>query len=268
MAASGTEIKASGQVPDPPAERRRRRSPLSRWSAGHWTMVLAGVLAGLVNYTLLTGDDPPVTVGVAAVDLEPGERLRLDRLTFVETGLEDPGEHGLILEAEAAGLVGRIIVRRVAAGELLAESALRGDSTRVLRTMSIPIDPSHAVGGHLRPGDRVDVIVTDDGVALYVATDVQVVRVADRGGGGALGGLSPFSVTVAVDGESVLLIAAAMRSGDIEIVRSNGASPAPDERWRPPSEDRVRPTPTAQSEAAEPPREPESGGGSGEDRVP
>lgn len=268
MAASGTEIEASGQVPDPPADRRRRRSPLSRWSAGHWTMVLAGVLAGLVNYTLLTGDDPAFAVGVAAVDLEPGERLRLDRLTFVETGLEDPGEHGLILEADAAGYVGRVIVRRVAAGELLSESALEGDSAGVLRTMSIPIDPSHAVGGYLRPGDRVDVIVVDAGVAIYVATDVQVIRVADRGGGGALGGLSPFSVTVAVDGETALLIAAAMRRGDIEIVRSNGASPAPDERWQPPSEGRAHPTATRRAEAAEPPREPASGGGSGDDRDP
>ncbi len=190
-------------------------------------MVVAGLLAGLVNYTYLTGDDAVTVVGVAAQDLQPGERLTAAAVTFVETRLEDPTAHELVTEEASADAVGRVVARRIASGELLSWTALvEPGADDLLRTMSIPIDPAHAVGGRLRPGDRVDVVAVEDEGARFIAVDLEVVAVADRSGAGALGGLSPYSVTVAVDGDAVLRIASAMRSDAIELIRSNGAAPA------------------------------------------
>ena len=93
-----------------------------------------------------------------------------------------------------------------------------------LRAMSIPIDPSKAVGGRLAAGDRVDVLFTDRSVASIIVTDAKVLAVDERGRGGIGESTSPFTLTIAVDASESLLVAAAIADGNISIARTTGAT--------------------------------------------
>ena len=74
-------------------------------------------------------------------------------------------------------------------------------------------------------GDRVDVISADGPLPAYVVRNAEVIGVAPRRGSGGLSS-SPtgqFYVTVAVEAEPALRLAAAIRAGKLEILRSTGA---------------------------------------------
>ncbi|MGH3440867.1 MAG: RcpC/CpaB family pilus assembly protein [Nitriliruptorales bacterium] len=190
---------------------------------------MAAVLAALANFAILRAGDETVRVAVAAGELLPGDVLEAASLRFVDVRVTGDVLETLVGPDRAGEAAGAVLVNRVPAGHLVGWSDLTDPGAEAgPRAMSIPIDPSHAVGGRLRVGDRIDVIeVTADGAA-FIAVDLQVLDVADRSGA-ALGGLSPFSVTVAVDAETALRLANAIRSEAIEIVRSTGAGgPAPD----------------------------------------
>lgn len=212
---------ATGVVPAP------RRGLLRRVSAGHALLVVVGLLAALTNFAVLRSADATVRVASAARDLRPGEILAPDALTFTDVDVEDAVAATLLRPGEVERFTGSVIANHVGAGELITRTDLSRPATDSgLRAMSIPVEPAHAVGGALRPGDRIDVIEVVDGTARYIAVNVEVVAVADRGGGAALGGLTPYSVTVAVDDASALLLAAAVRADAVELVRSTGADRA------------------------------------------
>jgi len=90
--------------------------------------------------------------------------------------------------------------------------------------MSIPIDPSKAVGGRLASGDRVDVLFTDRAIASIIVTDAKVLAVDERGRGGIGESTSPFTLTIAVDATESLLVAAAIADGNISIARTTGST--------------------------------------------
>jgi hypothetical protein len=94
--------------------------------------------------------------------------------------------------------------------------------------MSIPIDPSRAVNGRLRVGDRVDVVVAGDDEVAIVASDLEVLDVLDgrRSGIGATS--RSFSVTLAVDAHQSLILTAALADGDLVLTRVTGAPSARD----------------------------------------
>jgi Flp pilus assembly protein CpaB len=91
--------------------------------------------------------------------------------------------------------------------------------------MSVPIDPSHAVGGSLVAGDRIDLIHVTEAGPRYVLVGAEVLSVAtpDRA---ALTGPTSFHVVLAVTEASALEVAAAINDGKIELVRSTGAESA------------------------------------------
>lgn len=95
--------------------------------------------------------------------------------------------------------------------------------------MSIPVPRENAAGGSLGVGDRVDVIDTVDGVARYVALDVEVTKVSapSSSGGITRGAGREFFVVVQVDALQALAIAEALADGKLNVVRSTGAAPAP-----------------------------------------
>ena len=68
-----------------------------------------------------------------------------------------------------------------------------------LRAMSIPIDPSRAVGGRLAAGDRIDVLFAGDREVSIIVRDAEVIAIDAKGRGGIGETSSPFTVTIAVD---------------------------------------------------------------------
>ena len=228
----GREISGGGVVAGeqdhgyPPAPTRlRRRSPFSRLSAAHLLMVLAAVLAFAVNLVILRSRDDTTPVVAVEAEVEAGDLVDSADLRLVEVDVDDDVLSGLFQAMELQQLVGMVATRPLAPGELLNRSALvPAAGTNGLRAMSVPIDPAHAVGGALVPGDRIDLIqVTEAGPRyVLVAAEVLSVPTPDRA---ALTGSTGFHVVLAVDGESALEVAAAINEGQIELVRSTGALP-------------------------------------------
>ena len=200
-----------------------RRPWYTRVSGTHLVVVAAGLLALVANLAVLRSADDRVGVVVAGTELGPGTVLTSADLATVLVDVPDDVMAGLVRGSELDELEGSVVVRRVAASEMLRRSDLVAPAAPDGGlAMSIPVDPSHAAGGILRQGDRVDVIRVIDGVAEFVVTDVPVLSVAptERGAIGSPGG---YFVVVAVDRPQSLLLAEAISSGALEIVASTGA---------------------------------------------
>lgn len=216
-----TQASEATQSPSP---RPRRRNPLTRLSASHLLMVLAAVLAFATNLMVLRGHDETRAVVVAASDLISGRAVGRSDFRAVEVDVDDDLFSRLMPWQQVDGLVGMVATRPIPAGDLIGPNDLREASTRTgMRAMSIPIEPEHAVGGALLPGDRVDLIVVRDERAEYVLVDAEVLSVStsDRG---ALS-VGTFYVVVAVEPDRALDVAEAIQDGRIDVVRSTGANP-------------------------------------------
>ena len=224
---AGRSAPQGGQAPRSPGLR-------GRLSTGHLLMLLAGAVAALANYAVLTGADDTIAVLVAADTVEAGERLDA---TSLATAQADPSgglaEH-LFDAGQREAVAGSVATGRIEAGEPLRSSDVAaGAAPHRQRAMSVPVDATHAVGGQLRPGDRVDVIETDERGARYLATDARVLAVAS--GEGLEGLQSGFSLTIAVNADAALRLAEAAHQRQLDVVRSTGA-PAPSDGALAPSE--------------------------------
>jgi len=200
-----------------------RRGLMSRLSLGHLIMIVAGLAAFLLVFSLLRSRDETFEIATAAVELQAGTTVEDGIFVFTEVGVADRSVLGTFLSPEQVVRAVEerwVVTRTVPAGDPVRMTDFRTEAdASELRAMSIPIERSHAVAGVLQAGDLVDVIVVRNGRAGYVATGVEVLDV--EGGDSQFAG--GFSVTVAVDGSTSLRLASAVRDGGIEVVRATGA---------------------------------------------
>jgi Flp pilus assembly protein CpaB len=194
-------------------------------------MIVAGLLAVLLNYAVLRVRDDSVRVAVTATPVEAGQTLRAEDLAFTDVRADEALVATLLTPADVASVVGWVVTAPLPPGELLRRGDLQTPSAPAAqRAMSIPVDPEHAVAGALQAGDRVDVIEVVGRSASYLVTDAEVLAVPDEQPTGITGGLRAFSVTVAVDDATALRLAVAIRAGQVELVRSTGSAHATTER--------------------------------------
>lgn len=131
----------------------------------------------------------------------------------------------------AASLDGRVLTRPVHAGELVATGWLApAFDEHAGRSMTIPVDAEHAVGGALRAGDRVDVLATFDAGnvrarTVVLARSVDVLDVVEAGAL-AFGEETMVGLTLAVGPEQATRLAFASQTGVIDVVRVDGAASA------------------------------------------
>ena len=201
-----------------------RRNLLSRIRLGHIVMVLAALFALLLNLAVLRGNQDTIEVAVATSDISAGTTLSMSHITLSEVPADGVLAARFVTGDRVNAAVGQLTMRSIGAGEPILESDLLVVEDRGgLRAMSVPIDQTRAVAGHISVGDSVDVVLVLDGVASYIAVDVQVLAVPDTGTN-ALGARTGYAPTVAVDAEQALRIAAALDSGTVHVVRSTGAA--------------------------------------------
>ncbi len=201
-----------------------QRSLLGRLSLGHVVMILAGLLALLLNLAFLRSGDEVLRIVVASQDLAAGDELLGSSFQVAEVGDVGAISDGLITENEVPAFVGSRLARAITEGEPLRPSDLRPASGEDgLREMSIEVAALSAVGDRLKTGDLIDVIGTVNDEARYVVTGIEVIEVL--GASSSFGGSSDFAVVVSVTDRQALEIAAAMSAGEIDLVRSTGASP-------------------------------------------
>lgn len=195
---------------------------MSRLSLGHVVMIVAGLVAILLNLAYLRSSSTAVSVVIARTTLEQGTVLDGTSIATVEVG--DAGDLALLTDDVVEGLFGSILARRVNAGDPLRKSDLRPASTHSsLRESSVLLDNSAAAGGLIQPADVVDVIATIDGSSFYVAAGLDVVSVSREGTGREVG--DKLIIVLSVDDRTALELASAQAAGSIILVRSTGAAP-------------------------------------------
>jgi len=184
-------------------------------------MIVAGLLAFLLNVLVLREEGDLVEVLVAAHHLSAGSRMESGDITYRAVDADGAfTERGLTLGRETA-LIGQVIVRDIPAGAPLMSGDLRPVATPdEKRAMSIAISPDRAVGAALEIGDRVDVLLVENQTGRFVVTGIEILAVGSRDQN-----RSSWGLTVGVSPVQALLIAAALESGTVHLLRSTGLPP-------------------------------------------
>ncbi len=117
-------------------------------------LVLASVVGGA---TVVEGADETAPVYAASRVLTPGTALQADDVQVVSVRLESAG--GRYLSAGSGLQPGQVVLRTVAAGELVPRSAVGPRDQVDLRPVSVPVETDAAEP--LTPGVLVDVWVAD-----------------------------------------------------------------------------------------------------------
>jgi Flp pilus assembly protein CpaB len=235
MVQNGAVTAARQGPPGGPAGtvvRRRVGLPSGRAVAGGLLVTLAAL--GIVAAYADARRPPSATWVVAARDLAPGTRLAAADLTVVRADL--PPEVARNAFADPAPLTGAVLAGRVPRGGLLDAADLAPDDGAGPQHVSFAVEAARAVGGALRPGDRVDVVATWAGEGGGAWTEVVAagVPVTDVGGSGTspVGGRTVVVTLAPASQRDLLAIVHAVRAGNATLVRT-GRTSAAGERWAP-----------------------------------
>lgn len=187
--------------------------------------LFAGAL--FIGQGILEGAKTTVGVWTAARDLRQDETLGNGALVRAEVKL--PPDVAAAYAGAAEDLEGAVLTRPVVAGELIPRAWIAtGAAASAGRSMTIPVTPEHAVGGRLRPGDRVDVYATFDSGDVRARTSVLVraVEVLDvvETGGLVVGEESVVGLTVAVTPSEAARLAFAIRTAELDVALVSGAA--------------------------------------------
>lgn len=180
----------------PPAGRVPRR----RLSTGHVVMIVAGLVAALLTYSVLRqagGQGTEVLVAAQAVTAGQTARASMFTTTTIKassgviaSGMETPAQESSLLGQVANGDIGK--------GQLIAPGDFSAAGPQPSRA-AIVIDPAQVPGGlsSIRVGSTVDLVgVTAQGAPITVP-GLQVLKVPAAPGPGALSG-GPPSVQIVV----------------------------------------------------------------------
>jgi Flp pilus assembly protein CpaB len=186
-------------------------------------IALAVVLAFVLNVLALQSREATTMVAVADSPIAAGSPLTPDIVRLVSLPADFQGLDYLVGESDLQRLDGWIVGRPVREGELIDRSlVVRPGAGDGLRTMSIPVAAEHAAGATLVVGDRVDVISIIGEEPVFVASDLEVVSIADTTQAG-LSAAGPYHVVVGVSPTQALALSRAIGDGSLEILRSTGA---------------------------------------------
>ena len=203
-----------------------RRIERPRWVNVRTVFGLAlfsgSVIAG---QQLVSAPAPSTLVWVAANEIAPGSTLSASDLTTVEADL--PPEAMEQYALASTPVEGAYVARGIPAGQLVPLGSLSSEAPSASRQMTVPVQAEHAVGGDLRSGDLIDILVTLDAGRPSARTSVLVSEAEVLGVVQAAGSFgsegSPIGVTIAVSSADAPRLALALRTGEIDIVRAVGS---------------------------------------------
>lgn len=206
-------------LPSPAATRLRQ----PRWLDGR---LIAGVLLILVSIVVganvVRAADQSVQVWKTRRALPAGTTLADDDVLATRVRLFGADQARYVDATRGQRPTGLVLARDVGAGELLPADALVAAADTVpTRLVTVPISRSHAVGGRLRRGDRVDVVATfrisaqlSETRAVLRAALVEEVVEEDEGFGGGDG----YAVTLRVPPGQALLLASALQTAELDLL--------------------------------------------------
>lgn len=209
----------------PPARRLDR----PRWLDPRLLVGVLLVLASVaVGARVIAAAERGELVWSAARDLPAGTTLRADDLQATSVRLADSAAQ--YVDANAAPPTGYVLVRDLAAGELVPAAAVASaDQSSRQRLVSVPVT-AHLFPAGLERGHRVDVyltVATDTGAAAttepeLVLADAAVAEVA-AGSNGFGPSSGTIGVVLEVDASEAPAVVAAVAAGTIQLVRLPGS---------------------------------------------
>jgi hypothetical protein len=217
--------RVGGSPPNGPASPPARRLTRPSWRDPR-LLVGTAIVAGsvLVGAQVLASADDTVAVWSSRSDLAAGTPLTVDDLERSELRFGSEALAQRYLPGAEDPPAGLVLVRDVAAGELVPRSALGAVGTEDVAELPVAV-ASEAVPAGLRPGERVDVWVTrpaGSGQGREAVRVLERVRVtAVPRSASALGPAATRQVVVAVPWEDGLLARALadLADGDAVLVR-------------------------------------------------
>ena len=204
--------------------RRHRGLPSGRAVVGGLLVAVAGV--GVFGAWLSATAGPTSSYVVASHDIAPGHRVTRADLALVRLRL--PASLRARAFDDVGVLVGATTLGPLARDELVQAGDLVRSASPGTRELSFPVDADRALGGHLRPGEQVDVIATyGSGADAYTLVVARAVRIVDvELGRGTLGDRSRVVLTIALErNDDDLALVHAAQAGEVSVVRATG-SPA------------------------------------------
>jgi len=195
----------------------------ARFGTAHLIAVAAGVTTAVLLLSWTRSQEQLVSVVFAASDVKAGTIVDATDLRVAEVPADSSLVPVIIPGAEATSLPGQVAVRAISTGEPILRSDVRpvlGEEGR--RAMSFPVPASHAVGGGLAAGDRVDVLVVGEAGPSFVAVSVPVLAVPPEPSTGLAAGSSSWWVVLAVEDRDALEIADGVEHGTVYLLRSTG----------------------------------------------
>ena len=205
------------------AEARRVGRP--DWINVRTVLGLSLFLVALATGSMvLRSGDAGSLVWAAARDLPEGAVVGDADLELVTVDL--PGDLLANYLGGRTPLDGSTLLKPLRRGELVAAAWVTDADAPPTRSIAVPITSDHAVGGALRPGDRVDVLATYDSPRGTAETTVLVQAVEVEGilrvEGLLAEGDSFGGITLSVAPEDAARIAFALRSAEIDVARVEG----------------------------------------------
>ncbi len=202
---------------------RNSKTP-SKLTLAHALMVLAGLMTFILVSAVLNDRRETEQVLVATTGAPAGSEVSALGLETIEV----PVNHPLAGQFSTLGSVSgsERIARDVEAGQPILTNDLLPPQDRVgVRTYAVQIDEVVIRGLRLRVDDRVDLIgIDEDGVVYYVVTDVIVSSLsAPADGSGFASNANSSFLTVEVTAPEALELSAALRRGDLDVLRATGA---------------------------------------------
>lgn len=207
-------------APAGPSLRARLGRPLPLIGA----LLVATALAGYWSVYRATTERTPVLV--AAHDLQAGTILRPADLRTAELAGDAGTMAALVPEAELEAVLGHGLAMPVSEGAPLPRSTVAGSAPSAA-AFTLVIPALRALGGSLRPGDRVTVLATFDGGtagarARALARGLRVLSVGAPPEGLDRASAS-IAVTVALPDPAVAAgLALANTEGKIDLLREGG----------------------------------------------
>jgi Flp pilus assembly protein CpaB len=212
--------------------RRRRRSLAGRVTWGHVLPVVLAVLAAVFAAVALGDRSSTVQVPVANGPIAAGAPVDRNDTHLVSVHAGDSSLRAGLLPAASLG-EGWVAAVAINAGDPITRSEVAHAAAGGggLGAMSIPVAVSHADGGAIVAGDRVDVIGGSAAAGPeYIAKGLKVLDVANTRATGVLAtSTGDYFVVVAVDRATALKLSAALAasggsaaSAGIQVVRTTG----------------------------------------------
>lgn len=200
-----------------------RRVERPRWINVRTVLGLALFAGSLIaGQQLVSAPAPSTRLWVAAHEIAPGSTVLATDLTTVDADL--PAEAAQHYALATTNIEGAYVASGIAAGQMIPLDSLSESAPSASRQMTVPVEAEHAVGGDLRAGDLIDILVTLDAGRSSARTTVLVSEAEVLGVVQASGSFgsesSPIGVTIALSADDAPRLALALRTGEIDVVRA------------------------------------------------